>query len=505
VQEAVWLYFVVSSDRQAETLEFQRSRLEEIVAANGWRVTRTFPDNPENGVSTGKCGARELLEALLTALELQPKAQRPQRVLMTRLDRMGRGIGLDSIAALAKIHKLGVIVHTLEDGDNVFNRASDVLKPVLRIFTGALENEARSDKSRAGHARRRAQGKHSSGHAPYGTVMIDGIASAYEPEAAIVRQIFERRLEGWGYNRLAKWAGKAAPAKRLTDGSLRKLRWGCSTVARLIGCTTLRGVVVDPEIFDRAQSIKGQSFIVNRITHWPWPLRGALRCTCGQMLTTAASGPKNNRIRYYTCRNVALHQRYPHHRADRLEERFAQLLQQIVTSPDLLTSYRSENDVDVDALVAQRHALVAEREQTRRRRARVWELAEDSAIAGSELVHRLEAIAAEEARLSGAIADVERHIDAARASNAHVDGAADVVAGLLELWPEAEERDQREVAKALAPLVEGLFVPPDAHEIVLGRDILIASANVHKSEQMRTFAEMLAVLAAAKAAARRLL
>src|SRR5579884_2306227 len=207
---SVWLYVVVSSEKQAETLDFQEQRLREHAAAQQWIVDegRVFKSR-----STGKHGTRKLLDELLCALEQTPKRERPARILMTRLDRTGRGIGLDSIEAMAKIRRLGVIIHTLEDGDNAFNRASDILKPVLRIVTGALENEARADKSRAGHARRRAQGKHSSGNAPYGTVMVDGVAVPYEPEAAIVRELFERRAQGWGYGRLAKWAAAIAPAK----------------------------------------------------------------------------------------------------------------------------------------------------------------------------------------------------------------------------------------------------------------------------------------------------
>ena len=133
----VWTFLVVSSDRQAETLADQEKWAQKVAAANGWTITNTF-----RSVSTGKNGTRQLLEDLLTALRASKKAQRPERVLMIRLDRAGRGLAIEPLAALAEIYRLGVMVHTREDGDVNIARASDAIKPILRVLTGALENEA---------------------------------------------------------------------------------------------------------------------------------------------------------------------------------------------------------------------------------------------------------------------------------------------------------------------------------------------------------------------------
>ena len=70
------------------------------------------------------------------------RIERPQRVLMVRLDRLGRGLGLEALAALSEIVQLGVTIYTCQDGDYTLSRASESLLPLMRIVTGAIENEA---------------------------------------------------------------------------------------------------------------------------------------------------------------------------------------------------------------------------------------------------------------------------------------------------------------------------------------------------------------------------
>src|SRR6202042_505326 len=142
--------------------------------------------------------------------------------------------------------RLGVRVWTREDGDVKLERASDSILPAIRSIVAALENEVRADRARAGKARRRAAGLHN-GNAPYGCVLVEGRPVAYEPEAAIVRALFEHRAQGWGYERLINYAGRNAPPKLLANGEFKKLTWGRSTVEGLLRRRTLRDVVVPTE------------------------------------------------------------------------------------------------------------------------------------------------------------------------------------------------------------------------------------------------------------------
>src|SRR5580692_10876757 len=97
----VWLLAVVSSDAQAETLDFQERWGLQAAAENGWTIDRTFKD-----VSSGRDGTRQLLKNLLQELRDLPKSARPTRILLVRIDRLGRGDGLECIAAIAEIKRL---------------------------------------------------------------------------------------------------------------------------------------------------------------------------------------------------------------------------------------------------------------------------------------------------------------------------------------------------------------------------------------------------------------
>lgn len=247
MSDTAWAYLVVSSDLQADSLDAQRAWAEATAKAHAWEITRTF-----QAVSSGKHGVRKLLTTLIAELEQRPKHERPRRVLMVRLDRAGRGNAIDAISAIAQIRSLGVTIHTRTDGDLKLDRVADTLKPIFDLITGGMENEARSDRSRAGHERKRREGKHA-GHAPYGTMLVDGHPVPYEPEAIIVRQIFEQRLAGWGTHRLARFAATVAPPKRKRDGSARAMAWGESSITRMLQCRTHRGLTVPEDLWDAVQ------------------------------------------------------------------------------------------------------------------------------------------------------------------------------------------------------------------------------------------------------------
>ena len=275
MNSTAWLLAVVSSDEQADTLDFQESWAHEVADANDWAITRTW-----KGVSTGKNGARKILKDLLAELRELPKASRPGRVLLVRIDRLGRGDGLEAIASIAEIKRLGVGIFTRDDGEVKLERASDLLLPALKSIQAGIENEVRSDRIRAGHVRRKARGLHN-GNPPYGAILLDGKPIAYDPEAILTRQLLALREQGWGYDRLAAYAAEHALPKRLKDGKTRRYKWGRSTIQRLLWCKTLRGVVVDAVTFDRVQlTTKGHCFTTRRVQSWPFPLAHAARCDC---------------------------------------------------------------------------------------------------------------------------------------------------------------------------------------------------------------------------------
>jgi DNA invertase Pin-like site-specific DNA recombinase len=457
---AVWSYAAVSSSPQEATLEDQRQWASETAARNGWVITREF-----SGVGSGAKGTRDLLKTLIEELERTPKAARPKRVLMIRIDRVGR-MALDCIAAIARLRKLGVVLHTRQDGDVKLETAVDSLRPIFELVTAEMENAARSDKWKAVHARRRAEGKHV-GTIPYGVILVDGKAVPYEPEAQVVREIFRLAEQRWGYTRLARWAQAHAPAKRTHHGSDKPYRWSVSTIKSILVSKTLRNLVVLEDQWQRTSAARQSDFRARAPKRWDWPLQGAVSCTCGKRLSGHCSGESKYRTRYYVCRHHTLEpgaKSHPGHRADQLEAEFLELLRSVRADPTLVDPFPQDepaNNWEAVELDAERRIA-----DTDKRIQRAWKLAEDAQLDASQLRPRL-------AELDAQRRSAEDALNCARAAQAreadHQQTAcsfAQLLEELPDLWAQTTIDLQQELARAFdavlaeCPQLGGLFADP---------------------------------------------
>jgi DNA invertase Pin-like site-specific DNA recombinase len=457
---AVWLYAAVSSSPQEATLEDQRQWASETAARNDWVITRAF-----SGVASGAKGTRDILSNLIDELERTPKAARPKRVLMIRIDRVGR-MALDCIAAVARLRKLGVLLHTRQDGDVKLETAMDSLRPIFELVTAEMENAARSDKWKAVHARRRAEGKHV-GTVPYGVMLVDGKAVPFEPEARIVRQIFTLAEQRWGYIRLARWAQENAPPKRTHDGADKPYRWSVSTIKSILVSKTLRNRVVSEDQWQRTKAARQSDFRARAPKRWDWPLQGAVRCTCGKLLSGHCSGESKYRTRYYVCRHHTLKlgaKSHPGHRADELEAEFVQVLRSLRADPTLVDPFVDDEPTDqwdtVERDALRRIADVEKRTQ------RAWKVAEEAQIDPSQLRSRLAELDAQR-RSAQAELSLAR---TARVRDAEYKQTSCSFAQLLEelpdLWAQTSVELQQELARtfgavlAESPAFGGLFADP---------------------------------------------
>lgn len=460
-----WSYLVVSSDKQSDTLVDQEAWARSIAAAHGWTIERTFSDT-----TSGKRGVRKLLVQLVAELRATPREQRPARVLMLRLDRIGRGSIVESQVALREISQLGVIVHTRDGGDQRLDGAMDELIAAAKFAVASFENDTRREKSLAFQARKRAAGEWGSA-VPYGFVLVDKRLAPYEPEAAIVRELFERRVAGWGYSRLAAFISAIAPGKLRPNGQLRAMTWSTSTITTILRRTSYRGMIVSHELWDAAAATRGH-LVDRKAPRWPWPLRGCLRCTCGALLVGEASGrnpPKGYRTRYYVCRRITQHGgKYPHHNAERMEAQFLELLRRIEVSPDL--HFEGTDPAMIERLRGKRGELCRAIAEIERRRTRAWELAEDGALGSADLQARLAQLASEEAEGAEALREADRALAAAVNRERSAASIAEALAGAAELWPRLDVVSQRSIAAALSQYVGGFFADPGRPGIVLLRE-----------------------------------
>jgi DNA invertase Pin-like site-specific DNA recombinase len=453
VNATAWTYLVVSSDAQGDSLPHQKAWAERTATENGWRITEMF-----EGVSSGAAGVRSLLDRLIKKLSDTPKSQRPARVILTRIDRLGRGLGIEAIAALAEIRKLGVILHTREDGDVKIERAADAITPMLRAITGALENEARRDKASAVYDRKRRAGKVIGNRAPYGLAIVDGAYIADKKLAPAVRQAFAMRAKGSGYHTIAKRMNEIALPQIFKNGNERSVRWSQNRVLRLLTNEAYRKAgVVDDITWKRARAQTTLGVRDHLQAKHPWPLSGALQCECGRTLI-GQSTSHGSRVRYMKCTATWAHGgSYILHRADRLAADFEALLVSLRATPSLVEKYAkgaaNAGARDRKVLEKEHKRLVAATAEVDKKRDAVWDLFEGGKVKEADVQPRLDALRQTREDLSASLREVTARLDVFEASSARIADIAAVVADAPRLWRRAGAAGDVETQKALARAV----------------------------------------------------
>lgn len=458
-----WAFLVVSDPQQAGTLSDQDAWARETAAANGWTLTRVIC-----GVSSGKLGPRKLALSMIADLRsLEPEA-RPNRILMIRLERLGRGDGLEAMDAFLHIRRLGVILHTRQDGDVASERASELLMPVLRFFIGGLENEVRRDKLLSMYARRREARRADptiavSALGPYGLKYSNGHFVPQWPQAAVVRFAFELKCLGYGYHLIAKRLGESAPPALFKNGNSRVQSPTSDRIRRIIRNERYRGTIVSDEAWLQAQ--KPVCRYRPKAQHFDYPLGGALRCVCGKALVgVRATGFRSGKQRYYQCRNAKAHAgKMKHHRSDSLEAQFTELLRRLVADDELIASYlKSKRPQDDEIkLTAQLAALKAEADRFDDRRRSVFSALETGLLAREDVQAQLDELRRKHSELQDAISDVGRELLAARSATSKMTDVQELVSSAAENWMKAKIDDRRALAKALCDAFGGCIITAD--------------------------------------------
>jgi hypothetical protein len=452
----------------------QKAWAARLAAEKGWRITDTF-----EGVSSGATGVRSLLDKLLTKLAATPKGQRPARVILTRIDRLGRGLGIEAIAALAEIRKLGVILHTRQDGDVTINRAADAITPMLRAVTGALENEARRDKALAIYDRKRRDGKVVGNRAPYGLRIINGEYATDKDAAIAVRQAFSMRAKGTGYHSIAKRMNEVAPPQAFRNGSQRMVRWTQNRVLRLLTNEAYRiSRLVDEITWKRARAQTTFGVRDHLKRKHPWPLSGALQCQCGRTLI-GHSTSHGARVRYMKCTATWAHQgRYILHPAGGLEADFEKLLVSLRATPSLIQKHalgaQLANARNRRSLESERARLLAAIAAVEKKRALTWGLFESGKVREADVQPRLDSLRSDQEELFASLRDVTARLDVFEASSARIADIAAVVASAATLWKRAgaagDVDRQKALARAISRRLGGLTVRLD-HRLHIGGSI----------------------------------
>lgn len=195
-------------------------------------------------------------------------------LLMTRLERLGRGDVIETQIVLRDLRELGVKIWTRDGGEERIDSAMEQLISAAKSAVAAHENENRRDKAVAVYKRERAAGLAIGNKRPYGlTIGPDGKDVAVEPQAEAVRMAFALRNEGMGYHAIDKRLSSVAAPQRFKNGKEQPVRWNSYRLRILLANRAYVGTVIDELTFARAQHVREQ--IARTVTpsnrRHPWP------------------------------------------------------------------------------------------------------------------------------------------------------------------------------------------------------------------------------------------
>jgi len=456
---SVWALAAVSSEQQSETLAHQRRWAEELAAARGWHLARVI-----EGVATGKAGPRRLVRDILTELRSLDPESRPKKLLMIRADRLGRGEIIESQIVLRDLRELGVGVFTRDQGDVRLDSTMDQLISAATLAVAAHENDVRRDKMRQVRRRKREAGE-PMGLAPYG-LRYDGKKLVADPErASIVKEAFQLRLQGKGYEAIANRLTAIAPPQVFLNGKSRTVHWTTTRVRILLLNRAYVGIIVDEATHARAQRVAAILTNPNRNgdrrRRYPWPLAGSLRCHCGRVLIGMVCGAEPWRYRYYACRARWNHEgRFRLVRAEAIEERFVELLGRLRASPKLVERYSRRAAAPVSPRMLDRsiRELKGKLADVARRRDAVWELHASGNVRSEDVQERLDALGAQRDEIQGRLASAQEQLAIARAASTRERDVDALIRRAAQTFKRATVAEQNQIARAVSLELGGLYV-----------------------------------------------
>lgn len=230
------VYVRVSTDEQATSAETQESEARRFALRRGWEVVEVYRDV---GVSGANFRTRPGLLKLLADVRAKPL---PWEVLiLQRLDRLGRDAAYTTIT-LQEIDHAGAQVWSYAEGSrlelDLFGKAMVTVRGAFAELERGLIVERVTEGLRAAAEARRATGGRCYG---YRTARVEGTLRqvVHEPEAAVVRWIFEEHHQGRGLRELVyDLNARGVPSPRTGTGT-----WSPSAVQEILRRVRYRGVV----------------------------------------------------------------------------------------------------------------------------------------------------------------------------------------------------------------------------------------------------------------------
>lgn len=249
------------ADKTVKSVEVQESVCTRFIESQGWTRGSVFADDGVSGAVYDRPG----LIALLAAAEIVPRPF--DVVVVSALDRIGRGETIETLTVLDKLERAGGRVFSADDGQELTSADDEHgMKEMMRTFkivTARVERSKTVKRVRDAGRERFERGFVVGGRVfGYRNERLPGVKAnarlTIDPEqAAVVRRIFERAAEGLGFVRIAKTLNAACvpgpdyacpslkdtPGHQHSDACPRR-PWAASGIREVLKRDLYRGVIV---------------------------------------------------------------------------------------------------------------------------------------------------------------------------------------------------------------------------------------------------------------------
>lgn len=319
-ERSIALYCRVSTDEQARegvSLDEQQERLKAYCRAMGWN------EEPLLFIDDGY-SAKNLDRPELNRLLQEVKKGTISKILVTKLDRLSRRL-LDLLKLIDTFQEYNVSFISISES---FDTNTPSGRLTLQVLGAVAEFERERIRERVFenmlHAAR--QGKWLT-QSPYGYRLQNKELVIYEPEAQIVRNVYDWYLnKGLGYYAIAKKLNEEGIASR------QKKEWSIRAIKRMLTNPVYKGTlvwnridsskskrvkkddadwvvvedacpaIIDQVTWEQVQKRVNKKQMAPRAQTSPHLLGGLLKCgRCGSGMSIGWSGSPKNRYRVYRC------------------------------------------------------------------------------------------------------------------------------------------------------------------------------------------------------------
>lgn len=160
-----------------------------------WELIEIFADE---GISGMKADNREEFQRMIRMCQLK----QIDLILTKSVSRFARNVK-EALSYVRELKLLGIGVQFEKEGINTLSMGDEML---LNTFSAIAQEESKSisQNQRLSIVKRMESGEYVDSNAPYGYRLVDKKLEVYEPEAQIVRSIYQLYLNGWSTSEIAR-------------------------------------------------------------------------------------------------------------------------------------------------------------------------------------------------------------------------------------------------------------------------------------------------------------